>query len=339
VSRPARKQFFFEPFRAARCRLRGYAASSSGRETQKTFAPGGIGSGTRKHSVDANLTWLRQGQQEQKFFARFFSKKRLLIPTVIKNDRWYKPYLWRAAAPPTPRAAPNATKDESSFVAFGITCLLPFLLCGATQDPSQDPTQLGAAVRQAALAIAPPGASITLGSLQGASVMPACTSPLSVTLSGIAPYEQAAAHCPAPGWTLYVTVTVAQVQNVVVAARPIGPGQVLGPADLMLAPEPVARYAGREVFYDPAQLIGTDALMALPAGTILCADAISQPVVVKAGQMVAVQVISGSVEVSIDAVADETGRIGDTILLTNPSSGRRFTATLTANGPVVNLQS
>jgi flagella basal body P-ring formation protein FlgA len=61
--------------------------------------------------------------------------------------------------------------------------------------------------------------------------------------------------------------------------------------------------------------------------------------VVKAGQTVSVSVISGGVNVSINAVADETGRIGDTILLTNPSSGRRFSALVTADGPVVQLQS
>ncbi len=33
------KGFFFEPFCAARFRLRGCAAQSSGRENQKTFAP------------------------------------------------------------------------------------------------------------------------------------------------------------------------------------------------------------------------------------------------------------------------------------------------------------
>jgi flagella basal body P-ring formation protein FlgA len=194
-------------------------------------------------------------------------------------------------------------------------------------------------VRQAALAIAPPGATISLGEVDGAKVMQSCNGTLSVTISGVAPYEQAAAHCFAPAWTLYVSVTVAQTQNVVIAARPLSAGQVLGPGDLMIAPEPVARYAGRQVFYDPAQVLGGDALMSMPQGTIIAADDIGEPVVVKAGQTVTVTVISGAVQVSIDAVADETGRIGDTILLTNPSSGRRFTATVTANGPIVQLQS
>jgi flagella basal body P-ring formation protein FlgA len=61
--------------------------------------------------------------------------------------------------------------------------------------------------------------------------------------------------------------------------------------------------------------------------------------VVKAGQTVTVDVISGGVTISIDAMADETGRVGDTILLTNPTSGRRFSALVTASGPVVRLQS
>jgi len=146
-------------------------------------------------------------------------------------------------------------------------------------------------------------------------------------------------HCLAPAWTLYVTLTVAQTENIVVAARPIVAGQVLGPGDVMLATEPVAAYAGRQIFYDPAQLLGANALMSFAAGTILCADNIAEPIVVKAGQTVTVTVISGAVQVSVTAVSDETGRIGDTILLTNPSSGRRFTATVTQSGPVVQLQS
>jgi hypothetical protein len=36
--------------------------------------PAGYGNNTQV--LDANLTWPAQGQQEQKFFARFFSKKR-----------------------------------------------------------------------------------------------------------------------------------------------------------------------------------------------------------------------------------------------------------------------
>ena len=120
--------------------------------------------------------------------------------------------------------------------------------------------------------------------------------PLSVTISGVAPYEQAAAHCAAPAWTLYVTVTVAQSQSVVVATRPLVAGQAIGPGDVALKDEPVSLYAGRQVFYDPAQLVGDQAVMSLAAGAILVAQDIAEPVVVKAGQTVTVQVINGGVD-------------------------------------------
>ncbi len=54
--------------------------------------------------------------------------------------------------------------------------------------------------------------------------MQACTAPLAVNISGVAPYEQAAVHCPAPGWTLYVSVTVAQSEAVVVDGASGGGG-------------------------------------------------------------------------------------------------------------------
>ncbi len=234
---------------------------------------------------------------------------------------------------------PDSQKFFAALFFKKATACFALLLIAPAALASQNPSQVSDAIRQAALAIAPPDAAVALGPVDGANFMPACTVPLTVSMSGAAPYEQAAAHCGAPVWTLYVTVTVAQTENIVVAARPVAAGQVIGAGDLMLKPEPVSDYAGRQVYYDPARLLGGQALMSLSAGTILSADNIGEPVVVKAGQTVTVLVTSGAVEVSITAVADQTGRIGDTILLTNPSSGRRFTATVTQAGPVVQLQS
>jgi flagella basal body P-ring formation protein FlgA len=195
-----------------------------------------------------------------------------------------------------------------------------------------------AAVRQAAQMVAPPDAVITLGPVTGAAYMQACTAPLAVNISGIAPYEQAAVHCPAPAWTLYVSVTVAQSEAVVVTAHPVAAGQVLAAGDLLVQSKPVQLFAGRQVYMDPAQIVGANATMSLAAGMIITQDMVQAPLVVKAGQTVAVQVISGGVVLTINAVAQQPGRVGDTILLTNPSSGRRFSAQVTAQGPVVQLQ-
>jgi flagella basal body P-ring formation protein FlgA len=191
-------------------------------------------------------------------------------------------------------------------------------LAGAKEDAGA----VAAAVRQAALGIAPPRATVTLGPVYGAAFMPACSQALSVSMGGVAPYEQAAAHCAAPAWTLYVTVTVAMTQPVVVAARPIVAGQILSPGDLVLTSESVALYAGRIVFYDPVSLRGASAVMSLAAGSIITSNDVVAPVVVESGQTVTVQVQSGGVRISVVAVADQMGRVGDTILFTNPASGR-----------------
>jgi flagella basal body P-ring formation protein FlgA len=202
----------------------------------------------------------------------------------------------------------------------------------------ENPGDVASAVRQAAQALAPPGASISLGPATGAQYMQPCATPLAVSMSGTAPYEQAAVRCATPGWTLYVTVTVAQSETVVVAARPVTAGHALTADDLKLAALPVQQFAGREVYFDPAQLIGAEADMSLSSGMPITSDNVQAPVMVKAGQTVAVNVVSGGVQLSLDATAEQTGRIGDTILLSNPSTGRRFSAQVTASGVELVLQ-
>jgi hypothetical protein len=43
------------------------------------------------------------------------------------------------------------------------------------------------------------------------------------------------------------------------------------------------------------------------------------------------------VDLSINAVADESGRLGDEVLFTNPATGKRFDAVMTPSGPVLQL--
>jgi flagella basal body P-ring formation protein FlgA len=203
----------------------------------------------------------------------------------------------------------------------------------------QDPAPVAAAVRQAAAATAPADATITLGPVMGARYMRACTLPLEVMITGTEPYLQAAAHCRAPAWTLYVSVTIDAHMAVVVAGRPITAGQTLERDDLALREEPISLYAGRSVFYHPEDAVGATAVMSLPIGTILSGSNVQQPVVVQAGQSLTVNAESGGVDISITGTAEQSGRIGDTIIVTNPASGRRFPAVVTRSGALVQLGS
>ena len=203
----------------------------------------------------------------------------------------------------------------------------------------QDPAPVAAAVRQAVAATAPTGATIGLGPVLGARYMRACTGGLAVTVTGTLPYLQAAAHCSLPVWTLYVSVTVDAHMAVVVAARPITAGQTLESDDLALRDEPISLYAGRRVFYHPEDAVGAMAVMSLPLDAILTGSSVEEPVVVQAGQSITVDAESGGVDISITGTAEEPGRVGDTIIVTNPSSGRRFPAVVTRSGALVQLGS
>jgi flagella basal body P-ring formation protein FlgA len=184
---------------------------------------------------------------------------------------------------------------------------------------------------------APPPATLSVGPVAGAGYMRACPVPLTVTISGVAPYEQAAVHCAPLGWVLYVSVTVAAQEAVAVALRPVAAGATIAPGDVGLRQEPVGDFAGRQVFTDTQPLVGSLAVMNLSPGGIVTAQSVQPPVIVQAGQIVTVQVMSPGLVISVQAVANETGRLGETILMTNPASGRRFSALMTASGPVVRL--
>lgn len=223
------------------------------------------------------------------------------------------------------------------YLAFILSCLIGILPLVAQAATTQDPLAVAQAVKQAAENLAPAGAQVSIGSVNGAHYMPSCTAPLGVSIGGAAPYEQATVKCTAPNWTLYVEVTIEQTENVVVAAKPLTGGQMITSDDLMLRSLPVQDFAGRQVFTDPAQIEGDEIMASLTEGTLITQNIVQSPLVVKAGQTVTVNVYSGNVMLSMDATADQDGRIGDTILLTNPSSGRRFTAEVTAQGIELHL--
>lgn len=218
-----------------------------------------------------------------------------------------------------------------------ITGLMAIHATGPALAAKQDPAAVADAVRQAVAATVPATAEITLGRVTGAQHMEACTQPLQITVTGQQPYLQAAAACPAPVWRLYVSVTVDAKMAVVVAARPIPAGQSIQDADLTLQDRPISLYAGRKVFYHPGDVTGSIATLTLSPGTIITGSAVQRPFIVQAGQIIMVDVLNGAVDLTLDARADQAGRLGDRIMVTNLSSGKHFQAELTASGAVVQL--
>jgi len=226
-------------------------------------------------------------------------------------------------------------RRQSFWAGIAVACLAA--VPAFAGNVYEQPDDVAAAVKHIVSATLAADATVTLGPVFGARYMRACAGALNVTLTGTPPYEEASVTCGQPGWTLYVAVTVAAVEAVAVAARPIAAGTPIRPGDLKLLKEPIALFAGRQVYYNTADLVGAVPLMSLSRGAILTASGISQPVVVQAGQSAAVTVYSGGLSLTMNAIADETGHVGDTILMTNPASGQRFHAAVSKSGLTIDL--
>jgi flagella basal body P-ring formation protein FlgA len=111
----------------------------------------------------------------------------------------------------------------------------------------------------------------------------------------------------------------------VVAAAPLRPGQIIERTHV--------RQVQRKRFpFSPApldsleQAIGKTVLRSFAAGDVIPASALAEAREISAGETVRVTALSGSAQIHFEARAQTGGRKGDTILLENPGSGRRFRA-------------
>jgi flagella basal body P-ring formation protein FlgA len=82
------------------------------------------------------------------------------------------------------------------------------------------------------------------------------------------------------------------------------------------------------------EVVGKIARRNIAAGQAFLASALEQPREVSTGDAVRVKVIDGLALVSFEAIAESSGRIGDTIIVHNPSSGRNFRAVVVEKGRV-----
>jgi flagella basal body P-ring formation protein FlgA len=128
-----------------------------------------------------------------------------------------------------------------------------------------------------------------------------------------------------------VRVTVAGQRlvaaGILEANRPIQPAQVR------------VETAGLAPFGQPGlesfdQIAGRVPRRPIHAGEPLSANLLVAPLAVSRGETVKVQVSSGGAQLILPAQAESAGRPGETILLLNPASGRRFRARVEGPGKV-----
>jgi len=134
-------------------------------------------------------------------------------------------------------------------------------------------------------------------------------------------------------YPIWARVRVSVERASVVASRPLTAGKPIDADSIEIrqaegflfdepAPATIAEVAGRL----PRRLI--------PAGQVIETRHLVSPREVEAGSTVQVQARSGAARLSFEARAESPGRTGDTVLVRNPATGKRFRAVVEAKGRV-----
>ncbi len=130
---------------------------------------------------------------------------------------------------------------------------------------------------------------------------------------------------------IWARVRISKQATQVVATRDLRAGEALGAADL--AVETADVFPGSEPALDRTEdATGAILRRSLQAGDPVYASLLRLPNDVDRGQVVSVEVASGGARLRFDGRAETAGRRGDRILVENPTTGKRFSATVTGPG-------
>lgn len=200
--------------------------------------------------------------------------------------------------------------------------------------------QIRATARQHALEQAsgfPGRVEVTAGKLDRRLRLAACDKPLTAydSPNGLKPGRNVVGvRCDgAKPWKIYVTINIATMQSVTVAARPVARGHLLTRGDLRVEERDTGRI--RKAYYtDPASLIGLRARRAIATGRILDPGTLEQRQLVKRGATVQILASQGALRVRMKGKALDNGAQGERIRVRNLGSGREITGEVIASGVI-----
>ena len=135
-------------------------------------------------------------------------------------------------------------------------------------------------------------------------------------------------------FSVWAKVKIAVERRILVAAENIPAGSEIRPEQVKEAISPEFPFP-IPPFTSPNDVAGKVARKNIAAGQRFAPVDLEEPKDVVKGGPVRVRVIDGLAVVSFDAVAEASGKKGDTILVHNPSSGRNFRAVVEEKGKAV----
>lgn len=134
-------------------------------------------------------------------------------------------------------------------------------------------------------------------------------------------------------WKIYVPVTIALMDSVVVTRRPVTRGQGLRADDLVLSETDVSRLH-KAYFTNIEDVVGLRSKRAIAAGKTLHAGLLRREQLVKRGKTVSIAAQVSGLRVSMRGKALADGGLGDRIRVKNLNSGRIVSGTVAGNGLV-----
>jgi flagellar basal body P-ring formation protein FlgA len=221
-----------------------------------------------------------------------------------------------------------------SLLAFWVLPLTPVVAAYESHDHIQ------ATARQHVLERAqefPGKVEVTAESLDRRLQLGACDKPLTAydSPNGLRPGRNAVGvRCDGDKpWKIYVSVKIATLETVVVAARPIARGQLLNPSDLETETRDTSRIH-KAYYTDPKSLRGLKARRSIAAGRLLYPNLLQRRQLVKRGASVQILASQGQLQVRMKGKALDNGARGDRVRVRNLSSGREITGEVVASGMI-----
>lgn len=206
--------------------------------------------------------------------------------------------------------------------------LLPLLFTLALPAAAQDGFQPVETIRAAALGAVEAGEAEA--TLDPALRMPRCAQPLEAQRTGAGTVE---VSCPA-GWRLFVPVRVRRSQTVLVLSRAVAAGEPVAAGMFALERRDPGRIAG-VALADPAEAEGRVARRTLVAGSVLTANDLVAPRLVRRGDTVALVSRRGGVEVRMAGRALGDAGERERVSAENLSSRRVVQGVVGADGDIL----
>ncbi|MBV0934064.1 flagellar basal body P-ring formation chaperone FlgA [Marinobacterium weihaiense] len=162
--------------------------------------------------------------------------------------------------------------------------------------------------------------------------------PCSHTLNVKVPYHSGAritakVSCRQPRWSLFVTGRVKVLKPVVMSAGPIIKGRQIRANMLQVREQDIAGLTG-DYFHRQQDVSGSVARINIRADTVITPRMLTLASAVGRGDPVILEARRGSVVIRTEGTAQEEGRIGDMIDVTNNRSGTVVRGRVTAPGRV-----